>query len=312
MSELAKVLRCGVVIGILPAEKMDHQYIEENNIADRYLIGQLSAEEQRRFEEHFLGCQQCRSQLETTHHFRIGLRSALASGEAKSRSYLQSDTAGQTRLTNLAFQAAAALLLVSLLAWLFLEWRRSRSDLTQARQVALAWQRKYEEGEQARKGLLTEIQARDRQLTAQQVQPAARFGREQRARALEADRRNRAPRRQDTVSVFALSMARGGNPSLVEPTNQITLSPRSELVIFLLELVADPDLRSYSATISTSDNQKVWHKSNLKPGSNNLLTLFFDSSLLKSGRSYLLTLDGISAQANSVEIARYTFSVLGR
>jgi predicted anti-sigma-YlaC factor YlaD len=61
---------------------MYHEYIEEHNIADRYLMGKLSAEEERLFEEHFLECQQCRNWLEATHHFRIGLRSACESREA--------------------------------------------------------------------------------------------------------------------------------------------------------------------------------------------------------------------------------------
>jgi len=84
------VLHYGAFIRLLPAErKMDHLYIEEHNIADCYLMGRLSAEEQRRFEEHFLGCQRCRSWLETTHHFRTGLQSVFASGEAEFGVYLQ-------------------------------------------------------------------------------------------------------------------------------------------------------------------------------------------------------------------------------
>jgi anti-sigma-K factor RskA len=67
---------------------MDHLYIEEHNIADRYLIGRLSAEEQRRFEEHFLDCQRCRSWLEMAHHFRAGLQSVFASGQTESGVYL--------------------------------------------------------------------------------------------------------------------------------------------------------------------------------------------------------------------------------
>jgi len=57
---------------------MEHSYIEEHNIADRYLLGKLSDEERMRFEEHFADCLQCRDLLETTDDFRTGLRTVIA------------------------------------------------------------------------------------------------------------------------------------------------------------------------------------------------------------------------------------------
>jgi Putative zinc-finger len=298
---------------------MDHLYIEEHNIADRYLIGQLSAEEQRRFEEHFLDCQRCRSWLEMAHHFRAGLQSAFASEEAESGVYLQSGRAGKpwlstsrlSRKRQLSLQAAAALLVLSLMTWPILEWRRASSDLTRARQVAAEWQRKYEEGEDARNDLMWEMQARDRRSSVERDQLVAQLERERGLRALQAVRRERASLSQANLSVFALSMARGGDSDLSEPANRIVLSHRSELVIFLLELVSEPELQSHRATISTYDNQKIWRKSNLKPDSNNILMLEFNPRLLKLG-DYVLTLESLTAQDSPTIIAQYTFRVLSR
>jgi hypothetical protein len=298
---------------------MDHLYIEEHNIADRYLMGRLPAQEQRRFEEHFLDCQQCRSWLETEHHFRAGLQSVFALGEAESGICLPSGKAGHnwlstrrmSRKSQLSLQAAAALLISSLMAWPMLEWRSARSDLTRARQVAAEWQSKYEEGERERNDLTREMQARDRQSAAERDQLAAQLERERESRALQADRRDRASLSHVDPSVFALSMSRGGDSDLSEPANRIVLSPRSELVFFLLELIPEPDLQSYRAAISTYDNQKLWRKSNLKPASNNTLILNFNSKLFKPG-NYFLTLEGLTAQDNSILIAQYTFSVLSR
>jgi Putative zinc-finger len=298
---------------------MDHLYIEEQNIADRYLTGQLSAEEQQRFEEHFLDCQQCRSSLEAAHHFRTGLQSVLASGAVESGAYLKSDRGGQTGLSTwrmnlkyqLSFLAVAALLVVSLLTWPILEWRRARRDLTQAKQVAAEWQRKYEEGERARKELMIEMQSRDRQSSIQLDQLTTRLERERKSRVLQADRINDASRSLSAVPVFALSMVRGGDHALLEPANRIILSPRHELIIFVLELVPESNLQSYRATISTYDDRKIWHKSNLKPSSKDLLTLNFNSKLLKPG-NYLLTLDGLTVRENYIEIARYAFRVLSQ
>src|SRR5262245_11436140 len=53
---------------------MEHSYIEEHNIADRYLLGQLSAEERTRFEEHCENCMQCSNRLEAIDGLRTGLR----------------------------------------------------------------------------------------------------------------------------------------------------------------------------------------------------------------------------------------------
>ena len=57
---------------------MDHQYIEEHNITDRYLLGRLRAEERSRFEEHFVDCQECLERLETTEDFRGALKTVAA------------------------------------------------------------------------------------------------------------------------------------------------------------------------------------------------------------------------------------------
>ena len=53
---------------------MDHAYIEEHNIADRYLMGKLSDDGRARFEEHFMGCAECLDRLETADEFRAALR----------------------------------------------------------------------------------------------------------------------------------------------------------------------------------------------------------------------------------------------
>jgi len=42
---------------------MDHAYIDDNSIAERYLDHALSAEELREFEEHIVDCQECADRL---------------------------------------------------------------------------------------------------------------------------------------------------------------------------------------------------------------------------------------------------------
>jgi len=59
---------------------MDHDHIEEHQVVDRYLMNQLSDEEAARFEEHYLGCQQCLDQLELAESLQRGLKRAVVEG----------------------------------------------------------------------------------------------------------------------------------------------------------------------------------------------------------------------------------------
>ncbi|MEM7349187.1 MAG: hypothetical protein AAF657_00170 [Acidobacteriota bacterium] len=57
---------------------MDHSSIEEHNIVERYLLGQLTAGEAGQFEEHYLDCSQCLEQLELSKRLVQGLREVAA------------------------------------------------------------------------------------------------------------------------------------------------------------------------------------------------------------------------------------------
>lgn len=62
---------------------MNHPEIEERRVLDRYLLGQLPAEEVQRFEHHYLSCPRCLDELETTEHLVGGLRDAAAEDVAR-------------------------------------------------------------------------------------------------------------------------------------------------------------------------------------------------------------------------------------
>src|SRR4051812_21972216 len=53
---------------------MDHTYVEENQIADRYVMGTLPAEEAERFENHYLSCPECLDRLELTESVQRGFK----------------------------------------------------------------------------------------------------------------------------------------------------------------------------------------------------------------------------------------------
>jgi putative zinc finger protein len=57
---------------------MEHAYINEQSLIDRYVRGTLPVHERAAFEEHFLECQDCLDQLEIAQSLRTGIRIAAA------------------------------------------------------------------------------------------------------------------------------------------------------------------------------------------------------------------------------------------
>src|SRR5260370_5115039 len=57
---------------------MDHDYIEEQGIGERYLSGRLSSEEEQAFELHLMDCKACVERVEEFDGLRAGLRKVRA------------------------------------------------------------------------------------------------------------------------------------------------------------------------------------------------------------------------------------------
>jgi hypothetical protein len=282
---------------------MEHSYIEEHNIADRYMLGKLSAQERVRFEEHCKNCRECLNSLETIIGLRRGLR--IVAGEeiwrspAHGRAGMSAWAARLGRTAQAVLLTGVILLLALPLGWLILELSRARRDLVQMTQTAAEWQRKYEESEQAIRNPMKEVQVRD--------QFAARP---------ESKREGRLPPPEEkvmpfqaVVPIFALSVMRNGDPDLSQPVNRIGLSPTYKSIILMLELWPEPGLQSYRAGISMAGGRYIWKERNLKPTFDNALALSFNASLFKPG-NYLLTLEGLTAQERYVMTAQYTFTVV--
>src|SRR2546421_6244472 len=126
---------------------MNHDYIEQFDLVDRYLMGKLLAEESEQFEEHLVDCPQCIDRLKTTREFMQGLRlltleQAAQSQKRSSRFFLGWKTWG---LAACCLLLAAAI--ISIL--LFNQARRLRLEADQAKSASSEWQRRYEEQQQS-------------------------------------------------------------------------------------------------------------------------------------------------------------------
>jgi hypothetical protein len=277
---------------------MEHSYIDEYDIADRYLSGKLSAEDRMRYEEHFLDCTLCLDQLEDTGDLRDGLKIIAAENVAAI-----ADVAGLARFARLIRARRAALLACLILAivlpaaLLILDMRSMRRELAQAKQTSIELQRKYDEGEKTARDRLNEL--------------SAQLEREREARSRLASESNQSADSNATVPVFTLSLARSGTNDLSQPVNRIAFPASSKSIILLLELNPDPEIQSYRAILSTADGRSVWRSSLLKPEIADALAFSLYTSLLKPD-NYLLTLEGRSVQGRYRAIAKYTFRALAQ
>ncbi len=59
---------------------MDHTYIDEHLVLDRYLQGELQPEDAVRFEQHFLDCKRCLDRLELYEKLQQGVKTSARSG----------------------------------------------------------------------------------------------------------------------------------------------------------------------------------------------------------------------------------------
>ncbi|HKX31655.1 MAG TPA: zf-HC2 domain-containing protein [Blastocatellia bacterium] len=296
---------------------MDHSYIEEHQIIDRYLLGQLSDQERMRFEAHFENCGQCIDRMELIADLRLGLQMVAAEELPRARAFTQTGRPARIARLGRARQAAllvgVTLLIILPAGALIQKWRSLRQDLAQATQTATEWQRRYEEREQAgrdpiivsQSGVAPSSPAGDRPATA--PPESERIDGSQPTSAV----REPGPS-PPTVPVFTLNTQRSVSPDLSQPVNRLVISPSSsKLIILLLGLETETDIQSYRAVISTADGRRIWRKSQLRPVSSNALALSLDSALFTPG-NYLLTLEGVTVPQHYVLIARDTFRVVNQ
>src|SRR3954468_5154386 len=91
---------------------MDHTYIDDHQIAERYLMGRLSPEERVAFEEHTMVCAECLERLELAAGLRSGLQQTATVAAVQTRLLAALARLGRSRGMALAF---TLLFLVALL-----------------------------------------------------------------------------------------------------------------------------------------------------------------------------------------------------
>src|SRR5258708_36436521 len=102
---------------------MDHDYIEEQGIADRYFSGRLSSEEEQVFELHLMDCKACVERVEEFDGMQAGLRRVRAANRPV--------VAAMPSWPKLAIAAGLGFLVAAVPAYLLLhELTKTRQALT--------------------------------------------------------------------------------------------------------------------------------------------------------------------------------------
>lgn len=280
---------------------MDHKYIDEFDIVERYLSRKLAEGETVQFEEHFVDCLECVGRLETTRAFVDGLR-RVASDPAAAAPDRPNEILGNERSTTprKAFAVAAGVLSLIVIAAAFLSFaqvRRYRVEADQARNASSEWESRYEEERRLSATNSKDHQESERGLTEQVAQ-------------LKLDLENERKTHdnvQVNLPIVGLTSTRG---TASQPANTVTLSRSSARFVFVLALEGEGGYRDYSITILGSQQEPIWKGHGIKPmGDNNTISMDFSSALFRPG-DYLLTLNGVARNGSISVVGRYSFRVV--
>ncbi len=262
-----------------PSGEMDHEFVQGNQIPDRYRMGKLSVEERLQFEEHFLDCPICLEHLESLEGLRVGL---------KELSRERTAAAGPGRFPRvrprrgyrlIGLLAAACLAVAVLLPALFFgELRRTRGELESVR-------RSFDEA-QRDKIELTRVLERERAAGASAAGAVAPLA----------------------ASVFTLNLTRGAATEV--PDDRIVLRDPKEWVILLLDRPDRSSFESYRARISTADRRPIGDALTASAASGDMLAVGLPPGLLPAG-DYVLTLEGLGA-GSVKDLATYRFRAVLR
>lgn len=253
---------------------MDHTYVEENQIADRYVMGTLPAEEAERFESHYLSCPECLDRLELAESVQRGFKRMAGQDAAVHQLAVVAWLARLGRMGQLLVLLAFVLLPATIPAGLAVS---KGVQLAQANSVL-----KQERQRSANTGALQ-----------------AELGREREARSLAEAKLAQVPQPRLNDVIVALAVVRGleleGSPA------QRVHSPKDGGWIILQVPVDPPYPPSYRAVLRDGQGREVWQGGGLQRTGPDTLTLSFPPTLLPPG-AYSVTIEPTGQ--------RFNFSVL--
>jgi hypothetical protein len=286
---------------------MNHNYIDQFDLIDRYLIGKLPAEEGALFEEHFVDCPQCIDRLKTTKNFLQDLRLVSARQAFQTGKYgLGPRWPFPQVLAQKPFALAVSTLLVALIAGMIFAvvyMQRLRFDVDQAKLDSSLWQRSYEEERQSAALSDKKRQEVEQELTVQLRELEAKLHTVEEPRGgIES-----GVWMQPSVNVPIISL----NPVTrgEDTANEVTLphSPIAFLVSIGLE--GETKYENYRITILDDQKRAIYKKPGLKANRYNSLSIGFNSKFFQPG-NYSLVVEGVVKKNGISLIGDYPLRII--
>lgn len=273
---------------------MNHEQIEQLDLIDRYLMGQLPAEVSSGFEEHFVDCPQCIARLQTTKIFLRDLRLAAAE---------QSAQIGPHPPTNLFRQflkslfvkplswAAVSLLIAAAIGAVFVfdYTRRLREEVNQAKTHSEQWQRRYEDERQSAM-VSDRIRSEAEAQQAEQLRALEAKLKQQEAQGSKTEPGRRSSP-EGNLPIFVLTSLRRGEPIPAEGDNQIKLPNSATIFAFSIPLEGETRYETYRIRILDDQGELKREIRNLPPVRQGALYVWFNKDSFRPGR-YSLIVEG--------------------
>jgi hypothetical protein len=279
---------------------MDHAYVEEHGLIERYHRGLLDPEEETRFEEHYFACQECMEQLELARGFQRGLQAMAAEDAARAvlGAGLFAWLARRGRLAQLGLTLAVLLAAAALPAlWLLGENR----ELRQARQEQTEEQRQTEA---ARRDAEARLAASERQRQEDRRDLEQRLAQAQKSPGTPA---GPAPEKARPLvpTVLLLTALRD------EPGEPAATFAGNAPVTLAVDAGADPGFASYRVTVTGAGDRTLFRQDGLRPNALEVLMVSFPAGFFPPG-DYRLTVEGLRPGAPPADLGSHPFRVAGR
>lgn len=285
---------------------MEHKYIENNHIADRYVMGKLAEVERDEFEQHFIGCSHCVQMLQEVQIVRRALE--IAGPDTSSGFDLRARLSALIRpFTPLqVLTATAAFLVLTALPILFL--LNQNSLLKSERDQTVALNRSLNEPLENGRQAITSIGEGDSTPATPNLNhsPTPRPSRVIKSRFGEVARKYDEP--IPNTSIFTVHPPSRGPEETEQSINEITVDRSTFNLVLLFELEnstdkASPKREKYRARILSEDGK--WRKriNGLRPNNLGTLSITVRSGFFKPG-NYKLILEGAIEREYSFKVVR--------